>query len=1120
MSIEQQQLEAVINGLEAQRLVLGAALADAALKPLRERLARLSAEQGAEDAASGAGQTLKQVTVLFLDVVGSTALSQHLEPEDVHAIMDAALGRFTAIVATHRGKVLNYAGDSLLAVFGADEVREDDAERAVMAGLALLGEGVRQGERVLQRYQHAGFSVRAGLHTGPVLLGGGVDAAGSVRGFTVNFAARMEQSAPAGALRISHDTYRHVRGVFDVLAQAPITVKGVDTPLHTYLVQRRKPRAFRVPSRGIEGVETRMVGRDAELEQLQQAFKRLCSAGELSVVTVVAEAGVGKSRLLYEFENWAEAQPEGFYFFLGRAQPLTRSQPYGLLRDILAWRLQIADSDSVETARQKIEKGLLPLFLDRDGADLAQAHTHLLGHLIGLDFADSQHIKGILDDGRQIRNRGFHAAAQMFRRFSALNGAPIVMMLDDLHYADEGSLDFLNYLCQVNSDVPMLILALMRPTLAEWGSEPNTVTHMQRIALGPLDKSSSRLLANELLRKLPEVPAALRELITGGADGNPFYMEELVKMLVDEGALVVSTERWSVNPGKLLTMHVPQTLTGVLQARLDSLKPAQRLALQQASVIGFVFWDQALTALDPLAATALPALVEHELVVPRRNPALQGGFEGVREYVFSHQILHQVTYDTVLRAARREYHARAAKWLASLSGARASDYLGATAEHFVEAGDLEQGCEFFARAAEHAAGRYAHEAATDYVAKALALIKRQAESAAGNHDQRLLHWRLFDVRERTADLQGKRSAQQADIDMLQDLADALDDDRKRAEVAWRRSTMAMRTGDFRAMESSACQTMALAERADDALLRLRGQHRLALAQTYLGQVVAGHALAQDGLAKARTLGARAIEALFLNALSVIAESRLDRLASLDLDEQDLLINRELGNRRNEAIALGNLGAGWLKLGDHTRARLLLDDSLRLARAVNDRTTQPSTLTNLALLALRQGDDALALAHAQMALDIAIEVQSPDFETIALCTLGNAELALGRYAAANAAFERARAAALLIDSATQHEAAAGLARVALAQDHVDEAMQVVQVLLRRLVEGISLEGTEAPHLIRLTCYQVLARAGDPRAAKLLATTRAELLAAAATIADAALRESFLSNIPEHRAIMAA
>ncbi len=1107
MELEQQQLATAIAALEAQRELLGDAVVETALAPLRARLRSLAALQGSSKTDNE--QTLKQVSVLFADVVGSTTLSQQLDPEDLHTVMDEALARCTAIVHRHGGKVLKYAGDSLLAVYGADEVQEDDAERAVQSGLDLLEEGLHQGELVQQRYRHEGFNLRVGIHTGPVLLGGGLDAENNIRGFAVNVAARMEQTAPAGALRISHDTYHQVRGVFDVVPQEPLQVKGVDAPMVTYLVLRRKPRAFRVSTRGIEGVETQMIGRDAEMEQLQDAFRRMYSQCRLSVVTVVADAGVGKSRLLFEFENWAEARSEIFYFFQGRSHPLTQSQSYGLLRDIVAWRLQIADNDSMATARMKLEQGLVPLFLAEDGADMAQAHAHLLGHLIGLDFADSKHVQNILDDGRQIRNRGFHAAAQMFRRFAIQNSAPVMLLLDDLNWADSGSLDFLSYLIQVNRDVPTLIVAMARPTLFEQRPDWPGVADAQRILLEPLDKGGSRQLVNELLKKMTDVPALLRELITSGAQGNPFYMEELVKMLADEGAIVTTGEHWSINAERLLATHLPQTLTGVLQARLDSLKPAEKLALQQASVIGFVFWDQTLAALDPDSPSTLGALVQHELTVPHQDMVLDGMVERVREFAFSHQVLHQVTYDTLLKRTRRGHHAQAAQWFASQSGARANAFLGTAAEHFLKADDKEQACEYFTRAAEHAAARYAHETLTSYVSTALGLT-----------DQPLQRWRLLNVRERTLDLQGKRSEQQADIDALEQLADQLDDDRRRCEVAWRRSSFALRRGDYRAMEAAARRAVALAEHISDAVLALRGQHRLALARTYLGDSAQGQALASEGLAKARTLGLRQIETLFLNALSVIADSRGDQLASLALDQQDLLINRELGNRRNEAIALGNLGNAWLRLGEHGQARLHLEDCLRLARAVGDRATEPNILTNLSMLALRQGDDAPALAHAQAALDMAVEVENPDFEAIALCSLGNAELALGRHAQAAAAFGRAKEVATALGTATRLDAGAGLLRVALAQQDATLALQGVEDLLAHLDSHNALEGTEAPYLIRLTCHQALARLGDSRAAQLLGSAHAELLAEAVGITDAALRHSFLNNIPEHRAIMAA
>ncbi len=1114
MASERQALELAIAALEQQRGVLGDAVTNAALAPLNAKLAAL-------EPTAAAHQTLRLVTVLFLDVVGSTALAQRLDAEDMHAVVDGLLARCTGVVQTHEGKVLQYAGDSLLAVFGADQAREDDAERALRCGLALLVQARQHAEQVAQPQGVQGVDVRIGVHTGRVLLGGGVDAEHSIRGSTVHIAARMEQSAPPGGMRISHDTYRHVRGVFDVQTQPPLTVKGLDEPLVTYLVQRAKPRAFRVATRGIEGVETRMIGRDAELEQLQDAFKRVYSEGKLVSVTVVAEAGLGKSRLLYEFENWAEARPEPFYIFQGRAHPQTRSQPYGLLRDVLAWRLQIDDGESASVAKQKFEQGLTPLFQHDHPKELASAHAHLLGHLIGLDFSDSKHLLGIKDDAKQIRNRAFHAAAQMFRRIADQNRSPVVLLLDDLHFADDGSLEFLSYLGQVNRDVPMLVVGLTRPSLFEQASansQPRAA--VQRIDLRPLDKGVSRLLVNELLKKLDEIPSTLRELIAGGGEGNPFYMEELVKMLVDEGAIQVGALRWSVNPAKLVATQVPQTLTGVLQARLDGLKSASRLALQQASVIGFVFWDRALGAIDASAPEALPGLVERELVVPHPDSNL----DGARAYAFKHQILHHVTYDTVLKRHRRDYHAKAAAWLAQLGGARANDFLGVTAQQYEKAGDTEHACEWFARAAEHAKDRYAHEAALSYVAQALALMGTDAGPGQGDDADApaklTLRWRLLDVRERTFDLLGRRAEQVADIAALEEIAQALNDARRRGEAAWRRSDYAMRTADYRTQESAARQAIGLAAQAADAVLGLRAQLRLAIAVSYLGDAARGKGLALEGLAKARALGLRALESLLLNTLSVIGSMQDDLLLSLEMDQQRLLIDRELGNQRNEAISHGNLGSEFLSFGDDSQARHHLEEGLRLTRAVGDRGGEATLLGNLSKLSLRQGEEALALAYAHSSLEIGIAVQNPSSEAFALCCLGNAELALGRQGPAAAAFERARAVALEFDDGQQYDAVAGSARMALLQGDLAAAMALVETLLTQSTGGGTLASAEAPRLIQLTCYQVLARAGDPRAPAVLATAHGELQAKAASVSNAALRHSFLKQIPENREIIAA
>ena len=1099
---EHAQIHASIAAIEAQRAILGDTVVDMAVATLRAKLDALPTPSAQPLAP---GQQLKQATVLFMDVVGSTNLSQHLDPEDIHLIMDGALERFTAIIKTHKGRVLQYAGDSMLAVFGAESAHEDDPERAVHAGLAVLADAVRVAAEVRRSHGSADFGVRVGISTGPVLLGGGVDEENSVRGITVNTAARMEQTAPAGGLRISHDTYRHIRGVFDVLEQAPLLVKGRDEPLITYLVNRAKPRAFRVTTRGIEGLATRMVGRDAELEQLQDAFRSVYQSRQLVAVVVVAEAGIGKSRLLYEFENWAEAQPETVFVFRGRAQPLDEQQPYSLLRDVLAWRLQIADSDDADTARRKLVDGIAPLLGD-DG----EAQAHVLGHLIGLDFSFSPHVRGLLDDAKQLRNRAFHAAAQTVRRMTEQGSHPAMIVLDDVHWADEGSLDFINYLFQVNRDVPSFLLCLARPTLFErrssWASIESAFT---RIDLEPLDKRASRELTLELLQRLDTVPAALRDMVTSAAEGNPFYMEELVKMLLDDGAIVADADRWKVVPEKLLAAHVPPTLTGVLQARLDSLPAAEKLALQQAAVVGFVFWDQALAALDTRSVEVLGSLVKRELAHPRDSHT----FDGLREYVFRHQVLHQVAYDSVLKRERRDYHARVAAWLDQLGGDRAGEILGLTAEHFQHAGDAARACDFFCRAAEYAAARYANEAMLSHVARALTLAPE------GDHATR---WRLLVVREKYLRFQDNQAAHAADLEAMEQLAESLGDDVRRAEAAHCRASTLNASGEHVAAQARAREALALASSAGAHGLAVQVSCTLADALIRQGLYVDAQRVVDDQLLLVRRSGDTSAESALLLVVGMIAMERGDLMLGAKSFEQSLQMDRSSGNLRHQSLELNNLGAIYSLLGNYAQARRHLDDGLRVSRSAGRRDLEASMLVNLASVANLQSDDASTLAYANKALEVAVACGQRDLVAYARLVGGHAELALGRFKFAADAYSQSRDLLLELQMRRQQvlDPVAGLARVALARGDVPAALEQVELILAHMAEGGNFDGTEEPLRLPLTCYQVLHAACDPRTDAVLASAHAELTKRAEFITDLSARNSFLHNVPHNRELIAA
>lgn len=1147
MPSPQQQLEAGIAALETQRAVLGDAVVDAAIAGLLGKLADLRPAQAAPTAEPT--QTLKQVSILFLDVVGSTTLAQRLDPEEISAVMEGGLARGTAIVQAHRGRVLQYAGDNLLAAFGADEASEDDTERAVRCGLALLALGNALGAEVLAAHRHAGLNVRVGIHTGAVLLGGGLNEDGSIRGQAVNIAARMEQSAPAGALRISHDSYVHVRGMFEVSVPEPLQVKGVDQPIVSYLVHKAKPRSFRIATRGIEGVATRMIGREAEFEALQAAFRRLFAERQLLTVNVVAEAGIGKSRLLDEFQAWTEDRSERVYLFRGRATPQTQGQPFGLLRDIVAWRMQLSDDDTLDEAKAKLEAGLMPLFADEP--EFAQGHAHLLGHLIGVDWKNSPHLRGILDDPKQIRNRAQHAAAQMFRRVSAKDGSPVILQIEDLHWADDESLDFLDYLAEVNRDIPLLMLTFTRPTLFERRTDwRSTEGRYERIDLHPLDKSSSRLLVNELLKKLPEIPAALRELITGGGEGNPFYMEELVRMLIDQSAIDASADPWRLNAERLMKTQVPSTLTGVLQARLDGLPAEERLTLQEASVIGQVFWDRALVALDAQFEATLPRLVQRELVLPRPDSELAG----LREYAFKHAILHQVIYSTVLKHQRKALHAKLAGWLAAQSqsdNARAGDFLGLTAQHYAEAGEDANAAEFHARAAEHAAGRLAHAAVLGHTAKGLALLDRVVDSPS----HALLRWRLLHAREQTLELQGERERQATDLDAMDQVAVALGDNARRAYAAYRRAYRELRMSRHAEAEYSARRAATLAGAAlasqvsspvpadsNDGLHELRLNSLRMVGHAWINQERwdDAQALLQQTLDEAKARGLLKTQGFCLNSLGALADRRNDLVHHFELVRESLSLFRKVGARRNEAGALANVGGCWLELGNLAAARHDLEEALQLSRQNGERPGECGPLIDLSVLALWQGDDARALALARSAMDIAVSVQARDWEAAALLCLGDAEAALGRLAPAAQAYAQARRTAQEIGDGVQLDASAGLARLALARGDIAGALDALRPLLSPVKAGdqadavdasvkgcervaadatvSSFDGVLMHRVIELTLHKVLAAAGDPRARAWLQRAHETLMAQADAITDVALRGMFLTNIPHHREIV--
>jgi predicted ATPase/class 3 adenylate cyclase len=955
-----QQLVEAMAALEAQRSILGDAVVDAALGPMAEKLAALRAQE------AGGGQQRKFVTVLFADVVGSTHMSQRLDPEEIMAIIDGALRRLTAVIERYGGQVRNYQGDGLMALFGYPVAREDDAERAVRAGLALLEDMTAYAPEVEAGWGYPDFKMRVGVNSGEVILGGGVDRDTSALGMATNLAARVQAAASPGGLLITHDTYRHVRGVFDVQPQPPLTVKGSDEPLQTYVVIGAKPRAFRMATRGVEGVETRMVGREAELSTLQDAYRMAVEGHETRGVTVIGEAGVGKSRLLAEFSDWMELRPEKVYYVTGRAAPGMQVVPYSLIREMLAFRFEILESDTAAVALAKFRNATAGV-LEPEKADL-------MGQLVGFDFRSvSPHVAALLGSD-SFGQLGRTYLTQYIRALVAQR--PLVMLLEDLHWADDNSLDLVTALLDDIRAARLLAVGVARPEFFErrphWGESQVPWT---RIDLWPLSTDASRELVAEILQKVPRLPDALRELIVNNAEGNPYYAEELVKMLVDDHIIITGTMddagdgTWRVDLARLGYVRVPPTLTGILQARLDGLAAAERAVLQRASVVGRIFWDELVAdlAADAVGSdevgVALAAARQHELIFRRERSR----FAGATEYLFKHALLRDVTYETVLMRQRRKYHAQVAAWLEIHAAGRLSEYLGTIAGHYEQAGDGLRAAEYLRRSGEEALKVSAYADARDAFAKALGLLTGAAPARA------LRAALLTDLGEALIRL-GDYGRAAARLNEGLPLARELGD--HRAEVAAREGLgeIAYRHGNHSVAQEHLAAALALAQQYGDRAGMALVTRLLGRAARSRGEYAEATRWAAESLALCRELGERIAAAAALSLLGVVAGDTRDFEAATRYQNESLALCQEIGDRMGAARALNNLGVIATGQDQHGRARDYYERSLAILTETGDRWGAAVALLNIGETYVEEGQAGPAWQFLRRALAASLDIQ--------------------------------------------------------------------------------------------------------------------------------------------------
>jgi class 3 adenylate cyclase/predicted ATPase len=1103
IQVQIDSLRLSIRGLEAQRGVLGEAVLAPALAALREQLTALEAQAAA---AALPTEDRRMVTILFMDIVGSTAMAEKLDPEEwrqMVAGVHAALGQ---AIAAHHGEVAQYLGDGLLAFFGAREAGENDPENAIRAALAGMT---------------AGIQLRAGIHSGLVVVGelGAADHREfTASGDAVNLAARLQSAAPPGGILISHETYRYVRGVFDLTPRPPLTVKGKSEPLHTYLVRRAKPRPFRSVARGVAGVETRTVGREAEVQCLEQAYLHAFEGHGVAWAQLIGDPGVGKSRLLVDLTEWIDLREETTRLLRARAFPDDGGQPFALVRRMWFDRFQIAEDAPLPLA----EARWVQRYKEFSGQADSDEPAHALGLLVGLPFLDSPFIKAMREHPTQVKGRALVVSRELLR--AVRRQAPVVVLLEDLQWTDAASWEYLVelFLGEAEEGLPngVFVLGAARP---EWrppaelaalldAASPTKAageTWGMRIDLQPLTTQAMAILVAELFQRAEAIPAEIVELVVQRAEGVPYYAEEIVNWFIDHSILDTSGERWRFLPEKLKEQPLPATLQHLLLTRLGSLSGAERAALQRGSIFGRRFWSGGVAALGVLDGEQMLGHLQPRGFVEAQP---ESAFEGDTEWCFHHNLLQEVTYESVLKRERQALHKVAAGWLESQArqAGRLDEFAGLLGDHCRRAGELSTAADWYQRAGRRAYAQGAPREAVDFYSAALELLPPV---------DRERRWLGLLGREEAYGVLSEMDACRVDIAALLELAEAAGDDSLLAEAYLRQSIYAMRTADEELAMQASQQTLSAAQRCGDEAVQAKALALLSVAASNQNDKSSSLAYVTAAEELARRLDDAAILSFVVQRAAYSTGHFGDLARSEQLRREQIELDRQLGDRSQEAIGLTNLAADYVTMGLYKQGRVVIQQAMAISEGLGARRLTGYCLMNLAEIYLAVGDLRHARSAAERALHEVTLAQDAKGIYSALGLIGIALLEMGDAPSARRRFQEAR------ELAVEHQQPALISQINIAlaastvrQGLLDEARSFANdgwvYLKKHGWIGMSLPGW-----VYLTMAETFDALGDEESYReAVEIGHQAVLDVAASINVPEWRQSFLEEVPYHRALL--
>lgn len=963
------------------------------------------------------------ITILFADLSGFTALSSKLDPEEVREVASTCFEFLNKPIVKEGGTVHKYEGDLVIALFGYPVSHEDDPERAIKASIDMMNLMPEINNALSTRLRKkTNLGLHVGINMGTVVageIGSKEKKEHTIMGDAVNLGSRLKDVAKTGEIIVSEPIFRASRYLFEYEAHKSVSVKGIDEPIKIFrpLCRKEKPE----PKRGIQGLHSPMVGRDNELKLLNSTIERLCK-GKGGVFFILGGAGVGKSRLLTELKELITNNQSPIRILEGRCLSYGNTLTYWPIIQILENFFEITENDSRKMFQEKLIRKTKEIFPDSWGELIPY-----LGYLFSIRFADESDEKVKYLDAKGLKVQIISSIRKLLVALSRIH--PLLLIIDDYHWIDNESLELLELIFSPTHTgdssedtraeaLPILFLGLSR--IEKDTSSHETKEHLrkslgddfQEIVLGPLgEKVVNKLIFN--LLDVPGFPKGLKDKILEKAEGNPFYLEEIIRSLIDSGILSLSSGVWHLatsDKADISRLKIPNTVQSVIAARLDKLEQDVRDVLQMASVIGRNFYGrilERLCQLDSLMLTVhLATLEDYEYISEHKK-------KPESEYTFRHPFFQEVTYNSLLKSKRKELHRKVGELIEHIYHDRLDELTELLAHQYSNSNDSEKAVEWLSKAGKKAQDRYANDEAIKYFQQLVSIIKD--EQLKGKETE------LCQAYEMLGDIYSLKAEYELAVDYYDEVYNSDGSDKITKSISKRK------IADVHKNQGNYDRSLKVLGEAE---AMLSGGHDQELVEISRINSLKCHIHCQKGMIKEaiengekalkitdelmqrpstvrinrKVLQDNKVRALNDLAGVFIYTSKYDK--AIKFYEEAIRITEKLDNKAKMNRLLTNLGVIYIYTGEYDRAIEISHKALRLAEVIGDKGQSTALFNNLGIAYHDVGEKDKAIEYYQKALKVSEEIGDKRGVGAALINMGTIYSSGGEYDKATESWKRA------------------------------------------------------------------------------------------------------------------